>query len=360
MEIKVKAVEAVEEKSVQQKEQEILEKHEEMQEETPSVKLDEPPVETREEEAELSEEKVLSYIGKKYGRDIRSFDELTAQQEKSEDLPEDVAAYFKYKKETGRGIEDFVRLNKDFDKMDQDTLLKEYLMATEKGLDEEDIEALMQEYAYDEDIDDDSAIKKAKIAKKKKVAEAKEFFNNQKETYKTPLESMQAGMSKEEKEEIEAYRQYIQESKTYQEESKRKAEWFEKKTEELFNDGFKGFEFSLDGKSVSFSPGDAKELKSLQSNPMNFIGKYLDESGMIKDAAGYHKALSVAMNPDKFAKFFYDQGKADAVDDVMRKTKNINMDVRRAPEAMSKGGVQIKAVSDSSGKSLKIRSNKKN
>lgn len=361
MEFKVRAIGETEEKSIQEKEQQILEQHGAAQaEEAPAeVVIDNPPAEAQPQEEELSEEKVLSYIGKKYGKDIKSFDELTAQREANDDLPEDVAAYFKYKKETGRGIEDFVRLNKDFDKMNPDALLKEYLMATEKGLDAEDIDALMQEYSYDEDVDDDATIKKAKIAKKKKIAEAKEFFNAQKETYRKPVESTQAGMSKEEREEIEAYRRYIQEANTYQEESKRKAEWFEKKTEELFSKEFKGFEFDLEGKKVSFSPGDATELRKLQSNPMNFIGKYLDENGLMKDAPGYHKALSIAMNPDKFAKFFYEQGKADAVDDVMRKTKNINMDIHRAPEAISKGGMQIKAVSDTSGKGLKIRSNKK-
>ncbi len=88
--------------------------------------------------------------------------------------------------------------------------------------------------------------------------------------------------------------------------------------------GFKGFEFNVNNKKLVFNPGEAAELKRLHSNPASFIGKFLDESGMIKDAAGYHKALAVAMNPERFAKYFYEQGAADAADDFMRKTKNIN------------------------------------
>jgi len=274
-------------------------------------------------------------------------------------MPEDVAAYMKYRKETGRGFEDFLNLKKDFDSMDSDQLLHEYLSATQKGLDKEDIETLMEDYRYDEDLDDESKVKKTKIAKKKAVAEAKSFFNEQKEKYKLPLESSTAAIPDVEKEEFEAYKRYIGEANTLQEENKRKQKWFEQKTDEVFGNEFKGFEFKLNDRSLKFAPGDAAELKKIQSTPMNFINKFLDENGMIKDAAGYHKALAIAMNPDRFAKYFYEQGLSDATEDVMRKTKNINMSERRAPEAVSKGGVQIKAVNPDAGKGLKIRSIKK-
>ena len=108
-----------------------------------------------------------------------------------------------------------------------------------------------------------------------------------------------------------------------------------------------------------FSPGDAQALKKAQETPMNFVNKYIDENGLVNDAAGYHKALAVAMNPDKFAQFFYEQGKSEATEDVMRKTKNINMSERRAPEVTNKGGMQVKSVNPDSGRGLKIRSIKK-
>jgi hypothetical protein len=243
--------------------------------------------------------------------------------------------------------------------MDPDTILREYLTSTQKGLDSDDIDVLMEEYLYDEDIDDDSKIKKIKIARKKAIAEAKNYFNEQKEKYKLPLESRANGLSPEENEGFEAYRQYTQQAKTLQEENERKRNWFNQKSDEVFSKDFKGFEFDIDDKKIVFSPGSAAELKKLQSNPMNFINKYLDESGLITDAAGYHKALSIAMNPDRFAKYFYEQGQADATEDVIRKTKNINMSERKAPEAISKGGMQVKAVAPDSGRSLKIRSIKK-
>jgi hypothetical protein len=368
----VKVLDGGQEKGVAQVEEELLKRHEE--EVNGVIKLDfsggskpeptpEPIVEAEpqiQQEEELDEQKVLSYIGKRYNKQINSFDDLVAERKEAEALPEDVAAYMKYKKETGRGFEDFLKLKKDFDTMDSDQLLKEYLTSTQQGLDEDDIDTLMDDYRYDEDIDDESAVKKVKIAKKKIVAEAKKFFNEQKEMYKVPLESSAAFVPDEEKEEYESYKQYTKQAKTVQEENERKRSWFDQKTNDVFSNEFKGFEFKINDKSFSFSPGDASELKSIQSNPSSFIGKFLDENGLIKDAVGYHKSLAIAMHPDKFAKYFYEQGMSDATEDVMRKTKNINMSERRAPEvSKTSDGMQVRAVNPDSGKSLKIRSIKR-
>jgi hypothetical protein len=357
MEFKVREVKLDEPKSVQEIERELLEKHEQslQQKDEPQIIMNETP-----QEVELREEDVLSYIGKRYNKQINSFDELMSERNSSEELPEDVAAFLKYKKETGRGFDDFLKLRKDFDSMPEDQLIKDYLVSTQEGLDEDDIEAMMEDYRYDEDYDDESHIKKTKIAKKKAVNEAKKFFNSQKEKYKMPLESGPANMSREEKEEYNSYREYVKQAKTYEEESSRKRDWFEQKTNEVFGSGFKGFEFNLNNKKVSFSPGDANELKRLHSNPAGFIGKFLDESGMIKDAQGYHRALAVAMNPERFAKFFYEQGQADATDDLMKKTKNINMSERKATEATkTNDGFQVKELNPDHGKSLKIKSIRK-
>ena len=384
MELKVRAVETVEEKSVQEVEQELLDKHEEKfsdsdetTEETPQVKMDfaegkseetttevketsEEKTEPVQEPAELSEEDVLSYIGKRYGKEINSLDELNAAREEAEELPEDVAAYFKYKKETGRGIEDYVRLQKDFSAMNPDTLLREYLTITEgEGLDPEDIDSLMEDFSWDEELDDEAVVKKTKLAKKKTIAKAKKFFNEQKELYKQPLESRPAADSQSNNEELQEYRQYLESVKTQQQESEVKRNWFLKESDKVFTEDFKGFDFVLDDKTVTFSPGDAQTIKKNQETPMNFINKYLDDKGLIKDAVGYHRALSIAMNPDKFAQFFYEQGKSEATEDVIRKTKNINMTERKTPEITNKGGFQVKSVNPDSGRGLKIRSIKR-
>jgi hypothetical protein len=287
-------------------------------------------------------------------------DELVAERKEAEQLPEDVAAFMKYKQATGRGFEDFVKLGKDIESMDPDQLLKEYLSSTQEGLDSDDIETLMDEYKFDAELDDESTVKKAKIAKKKVLAEAKKYFNSQKEQYKMPLESRMAFVPNEEKEVYESYKQYTQQAKTIEEENNRKRQWFDQKTNDVFSGEFKGFEFNVNDKKFTFAPGDANELKKNQATPQNFINKFLDEQGLMKDASGYHRSLSIAMHPDKFAKFFYEQGMADATDDVTRKIKNINMSDRKAPEVgKSTDGMQVKALNPDSGRNLKIRSIKR-
>jgi hypothetical protein len=354
MEFKVKEITGTEEKSLAQREEELLDQHEQEQEQqTEEVQVEEQPV-----EEELSEDKVLKYLGNRYGREISSFDDLVQEKQESEDMPEDVSAYLKYRKETGRGFEDYVRLNRDFASMEENALLREYYKSTEEDLDSEDIDTIMEEFLYDEDIDDESDIKKKKLAKKKVLSKARKHFEKQKEYYKQPLESS-GGLSQEQEEELGAYRKYIESAKTQKQETERRQTWFTEKTNELFNTEFKGFEFKLNDKNVSFKPGSSEELKKLHSNPMNFVMKYLDDSGLLKDPSGYHRALAVAMNPDRFAKFFYEQGKAEATEDVMRKTKNVNMSERRTPEVTSKGGMKIKAVSSTSSRGLKIKSKRK-
>ena len=348
MEIKVREVNELESKSVQEVEQELLDKHE------AEVNGEQPEEATADEPAGLSEDDVRLFLSERYGREITSLDELNEARETAPELPEDVAAYYKYKQETGRGLEDFIKVNRNLDEADGDSLLKEYLLITEDGLDAEDVEMMMDDYKYDEDLDDEADIKKAKLAKKKAIAKAKKYFEEQKEKYQAPLESRGAG-SLEDSEEYQAYQQYVEQAKTYQEEQKRRKEWFDEKTNEVFSDGFKGFEFSIDDKSYVYTPGDRTELKKLQQTPEAWLNKFLDDKGLVKDAAGYHKSLAVAMNPEKFARFFYEQGQANAVDDVMRKTKNINMSERAAPQTTTKGGLKIRAVNQDSGRGLKIK-----
>jgi len=374
MEIKVKEVSS-EQKSIAEVEEKLLKEHEQQienstadsegvagsVESTASTQTEE-SVQSKEEtqESAIKDEDVLSYIRDRYNKEITSVDDLFTQQESNEELPDDVKAFFEYKRETGRGIDDFVKLQKDYDEMDASDLLTNYYSATEEGLDDIDIQDLIEDkFGYDEDLDDDKDIKKRKLAQKRELVKAKKFFNEQKDKYKIPLESSGSGLSDDAQEELQRYKSYIDESNNTQEQTKKRYDYFLNKTKEVFNDEFKGFEFEVGGNKINFKPGDAKELNSLQSNVSNFVNKYMDsETGLMNDPKGYHRALSMAMNPDKFAQFFYEQGVAATVDNVSKKSKNINMDVRSANQSVTKNGQSIRAISSDSSRGLKIKSRK--
>ena len=346
-----------EQKSIQEVEQQLLDQHEE------KFSQQEEPIITTEqvEEVGLKDEDVLSYIKNRYNKEVTSIDELFQKREEAEELPGDVSAYFKYKKETGRGIEDFVKLNRDYSSMDSDSLLAEYYSQTDEDLDSEDIAYMIEDkFSYDEDLDDPKDIKKKELAKKKELVKAKKYFEDSKEAYRIPVESAGGLVSEDEKETYNAYKKYVQDSQSQQEENYRKSEYFQKKTEELFSDDFKGFDFVIGDKTVKFSPGDVKETKKIQSDVSNFISKYIDANGMISDPVGYHRSLAAAMNPEKMATFFYEQGKAEALLDNAKKIKNIDMDTRNVPQSISQSGFKVVASDSGSGRGLKIKSNRNN
>ena len=382
MEIKVKDIGLQEEKSKAEIEQELLEKHEEKFEvqdsskekveveakeeskEEVKDKVEEPVEEEVKKEtpsSELSDEDVLTYIKNRYDKEINSVDDLLAEKETAPELPEDVSMYLKYKQETGRGIADFYKTQRDFDTMDDESLLAEFIAQNEEGLDAIDIQDIIEDkFGFDEELDDPKDIKRKKLSKKRELAKARKFLTEQKDKYKVPLESSRDGLSADQQENLNAYKKYIDESKTIQEAADKRYDYFLNKTKEVFTNEFKGFDFTLGENKFTYKPGTSDELINTQSDINNFIKKYTDEKGLMKDASGYHKALAVAMNPEKFAQYFYDQGVSSAVDNVAKKSKNINMDVRQSPQVTIKDGRKIRSIgSQSSGRGLRIKSIKR-
>ena len=372
MEIKVSEVNPIAEKSVQEVEEKLLKKHEEelsqednLNKETAAEVAEKQTAEqntdikSEVERPTIKDEDVLSYIKNRYNKDINSVDDLFSQKENTESLPEEVSKYLDFKKKTGRGFNDFVKVNKNYDEISDEQLLKEYYSLTESDLDNEDIQYLMNDkFGYDEDLDDEKDVKKKNIAKKREVSKAKKYLNDLKENYSVPLESSGSSIPKETLNELEKYKEFLNQSKTTQEANQRKNDYFLKQTDKVFDSEFKGFEFNVGDKKISYAYGDTLEMKAKQKDLNNFVKNYVGEDGLIKDASGWHKALSAAMNPEKFAQYFYEQGKADAIGDVSKKSKNINMNVRQTPQAIGDTGFKARQVSDTSGRGLKIRSKK--
>ena len=383
-EFKVKAVD-FEEKSTQEIEQELVDKHaqenglaeEQVKVETTvdaagnvvdstTTKVDADGNEKKEEEKSeapaetpsLNDDSVLSFIKEKFGKEIDSLDNIFETKEAPE-LPEDVAAYWNFKKETGRSINDFVALNRDFDAMEPNNLLREYYKAMNPDLDGDDIDFELDSlFGYDEEYDDEKEVRRIKIAKKKELVKAKEYFEKQKEQFKMPLESRAEGSSGAESEDYLAYKKMVEESKGSQAENEKRRKFFEDETNKVFGNNFEGFGFEIEDKKLVYKPAEADKLKSAQSDINNFITSHLDDKGYIKDASAYHRSIAVATNPEAFAKFFYEQGKADAVGDYSKESKNIDMNVRSAPETLSKGGFKVTAISTDYGNRLRIKSPK--
>ena len=271
---------------------------------------------------------------------------------KMPELPENVEKLVTFMNETGGTVEDYVELNKDYSKLDDNQLLKEYLRKNKPHLDSEDISLIMEDYDYDEDLDEQKDIRRKKLAYKEAVANAKKDLENKKSKYYAEIKQ-RPGVTQEQQKATDFFNRYNKQQETI----KQSQETFKQKTNELFNPNFEGFDYTVGEKRFRYKVKDPKTIADTQSNIENFVKRFLDKEGNIGDAAGYHKALYAAMNADKLASHFYEQGKADGVKTVVQKSKNPAAD---APRQVASGdvyvsGFKVKAISGADSSKLKIK-----
>jgi hypothetical protein len=268
--------------------------------------------------------------------------------ETGEPLPENIQKLVDFMEDTGGDLNDYVKLNQDYSKLDDQSLLHEYYKQTKPHLDNEEINFLMEDnFSFDEDIDDDRDIRRKKLALKEQVADAKSHLDGQKSKY---YEEIKAGskLTQEQQKAIDFFGRYNKESEETQRVVKQNSDAFTKKTDDLFNDKFKGFEYNVGDKKFRFNVKDVEGVKTAQSDLNNFMAKFVDKDLSLKDAKGYHKSLYTAMNADAIANHFYEQGKADAIKTSVAKSKNVDMNPRQSHGKIEAGGVKYKVLGDSS------------
>jgi len=281
--------------------------------------------------------------------------------ETGRDLPESVQKLMNFMDDTGGDLNDYIKLNKDYSEMDNHTLLKEYYNNTKPHLQADEIDFLMEDqFSFDEDVDEDREIKRKKLALKEQVADAKSHLDGLKSKY---YEDIKAGskLTQQQQQAIDFFNRYNKESESNKKIHQEAKNRFLNKTEEVFNDGFKGFEYKVGDKKYRFNVKDPGQVKENQSDINNFVKKFLNENDQMEDATGYHKSMFTAMNSDAIANHFYEQGKADALKESMSKSKNIDMSPRESHGApINNDGIKVRAIGDinRSNSTFKIRKKK--
>lgn len=267
-------------------------------------------------------------------------------------LPENIEKLISFMEETGGNINDYTRLNADYSSINSEVLLKEYYKKSKPHLDYEEIDFLMEDkFSYDEDEDDERDIRKKKLALKEEVAKARGFLEDLKLKYYDELK-LRPSVSKDQQEANDFFNRY----KKTEEQNAEKHARFKSNTKSLFNGEFKGFEYNLGEKSFRYGIQNQEQVAEKQSDISNFLGKFLDKEGNIVDTNGYHKALYTAMNSDKIAQHFYEQGKADAIKEVMTNSKNPSLaQPRQAPDEIFINGLRVRAINGLDSSKLKIK-----
>jgi hypothetical protein len=323
------------------------------------VDLNKPPQEKQVEEVETTnevEEQEAPTLEEVTEEETVEAEEIAVEAEQAikenletgKPLPENIQKLMNFMEETGGDLNDYVKLNQDYSKLDDKNLLYEYYRQTKPHLNNEEINFLMEDtFSYDEDIDDDRDIRKKKIALKEQVANAKSHLDGQKSKYYNEIKAG-SKLTNEQQNAINFFNRYNKEAEVNQKAFKINSDIFNKKTNEVFNDKFKGFEYNVGDKKYRFNVNNVEETKNTQSNINNFTKKFLDKNSALKDAKGYHKALHTAMNADAVAKHFYEQGKADAMKDSIAKSKNVDMNPRQSHGVIEAGGLKVKVLGDNS------------
>ena len=267
-------------------------------------------------------------------------------------LPENVEKLVSFMEETGGTVEDYVRLNADYSSVDNNTLLKEYYRKSKPHLNDDEINFLLEDnFSYDEDLDEERDIRKKKLAFKEEVEEAKKFLEDLKGKYYDEIK-LRPGVTQEQQKAMEFFNRYNEESRL----NSQKHERFKKATSEIFNNEFKGFDFTVGDKKFRYGVNNPTSLAEKQSEFSNIIGKFLNDKGEISDHKGYHKAMYAASNVDKIVSHFYEQGKADAVKEVVNGSKNLSDEPRQtAGDSVFVNGIRIKSISGADSSKLKIK-----
>ncbi len=305
-------------------------------------------------EAEAQEAPVLEEITEEEVQE--QTEELTEQveeavaeaQQTGKEIPENLQKVVDFMEETGGTLEDYVRLNQDFSSYDNMTVLREYYKQTKSHLTSDEIEFLIDDsFSYDEEVDEERNIKKKKIALKEQVANAKAYLDGQKSKY---YEEIKAGskLTQEQQKAVNFFNRYNKESEETERIAKKQTNTFLNKTNKVFNDKFKGFEYNIGDKKYRFNVKNANEVKETQGDINNFVKKFLNENNEMSDAKGYHKSLYTAMNADAVASHFYEQGKADALKESVAKSKNVSMDPRQSFSNENTSGPKIRVLSGDS------------
>ena len=278
-------------------------------------------------------------------------DAVQGSQDTAEPLPENIQKVVDFMGETGGTLEDYVRLNADYSNVDNNTLLREYYRQSKPHLDSEDVNILLEDFTWDEDIDDQKDIRKKKIAYKEEVAKAKGFLEGLKDKYYDEIK-LRPGVTQEQQNAVDFFNRYNEEQQTI----KQRTDNFQGRTKNYFNDDFKGFDFKLGEKQFRYGLKDNSSVANQQSDISNFIKKFLNDKGEVSDLSGYHKALYVANNPDRIINHFYEQGRADAVRDLTAKSKNISNEPRSTQSGdVFVNGYRVKSVSGADSSRLKIK-----
>lgn len=255
---------------------------------------------------------VFNFLSERLGRDINSFDDLTAQQQEQRELDERIAAIADFVDNTGRDPRDwFVYQSMNPSEMDDMTAIQVQMASDYPNLSQEEIGLLVSsKYKLDPDLNSEDEVKLSQLQMKIDAENARKGIEEVRLQYQAP-----------ERQSVES-ESFIDEP------------WISAMAEEL--DSMEGIEFDLgNGNSFTFGMDEAYKGQLAEKNARldEFFDPYVREDGSWDyDTLNMHRAL--IDNADKIIQSVYRQGMADAQRSVVQNAANAT------PTSPSQGNAQ--------------------
>ncbi len=278
-----------------------------------------PQIEDKVEEKELQAEEVfqffdtneeayLQYLSQKTGREIKSPEDLIevkeVVKEKEIELPEDVKSFWEYKKNTGRGFDDFLSAKRDWSKESKELVVMEHIRQTE-GLEGD----LLRDYyelnfVPDEDEVSEKDVRMAKIRFEQRYHKALKHFKENQKQFTLPTDT-----------------------KTHQ----REAEEFQRAETERFKQGMDSALNNL--ASISIKDFTYEVQKTPEMSKFTSIDGILSKyrKGDTFDYEGLLKVLYAGENVERIAHAYAEQLKTEYIDNELKQ-------VSKPPEVTPKEG----------------------
>lgn len=268
--------------------------------------------------SKIPEDKILGYLAGKVGKEVKTWDDLVEVREVEKEVEKpvdyaspDVANIDKFVRETGRGVDDYFKVQKDWDNEPNEKVVKEYLKTQYPSLDKEDIEVMYEDYFQTEEVTEDMLDDEKKaidrknrsklVSLKTKAEEARKYFNSQKEQYKTPLKRVEENLDKG------------------------KEEWVR---------GAKGALSSLDKIEIdgfSYEIRDKSRYDKVFDGIDSLLGTFKNEDGTF-NYGNLVRVITAGMELPKILEEHAKAVKANTVEEEMRKKSNATQDVSKLGE----------------------------
>lgn len=267
-----------------------------------------------------------------------------------EDLPESVRTYLDFFEETGGSLQDFLQINRDFDSLPQDDVVREYLRKSNPYLDSDDIEFELETRFAIKPEDSDAEVRAKKVAKKKFYGEAMKSLKEAGVKYKADLGSS-AALPQQAREAIKFQQDFKAQTDAAAKAQASQVSSFVKESKKVLGKDFKGFEVKVGENTFIYKPSDVRKTREQNLNVNNLLSQFTDKKGNVTDVEGYHKALTFASNPEAVAQHFFELGKAAQVEDGVKDSKNIKMNPRQTQAKKNTSTQKFKFVEVDTNKS---------